>query len=89
VGSIEIGKVADLVAFEPAFFGTKPSLVLKGGIITWGDMGKLCLRKFKGFSVIYASVTHGTFLSKVMPMDPFQPHNLLSVDQCMERVPPH
>jgi urease len=39
VGSIEIGKVADLVAFEPAFFGTKPSLVLKSGIITWGEMG--------------------------------------------------
>ncbi|KAI8582831.1 hypothetical protein K450DRAFT_225013 [Umbelopsis ramanniana AG] len=39
VGSIEVGKVADLVAFDPAFFGTKPSLVLKGGIIAWGDMG--------------------------------------------------
>jgi urease alpha subunit len=41
VGSIEVGKVADLAAFDPAFFGTKPSLVLKGGIIAWGDMGKV------------------------------------------------
>ncbi|KAG2177329.1 hypothetical protein INT43_007986 [Umbelopsis isabellina] len=39
VGSIEVGKVADLVAFDPAFFGTKPSLVLKGGLIAWSDMG--------------------------------------------------
>lgn len=47
VGSIEVGKVADLVAFDPAFFGTKPSLVLKSGIIAWGDMGTcyLCIGK--------------------------------------------
>lgn len=40
VGSIEVGKVADLVAFSPAFFGSKPELILKGGIIVWGQMGK-------------------------------------------------
>ncbi|KAI8342041.1 urea amidohydrolase alpha subunit [Chlamydoabsidia padenii] len=39
VGSIEVGKVADLVCFDPAFFGTKPELILKGGIIVWGQMG--------------------------------------------------
>lgn len=39
VGSIEVGKVADLVAFTPAFFGSKPDLILKGGIIVWGQMG--------------------------------------------------
>ncbi|KAG0167374.1 hypothetical protein DFQ28_006303 [Apophysomyces sp. BC1034] len=39
VGSIEVGKVADLVAFTPSFFGTKPELILKGGIIVWGQMG--------------------------------------------------
>ncbi|KAL7309849.1 Urease, variant 2 [Mucor circinelloides] len=39
VGSIEVGKVADLVAFSPAFFGSKPELILKGGIIVWGQMG--------------------------------------------------
>ncbi|KAF7727710.1 hypothetical protein EC973_007266 [Apophysomyces ossiformis] len=39
VGSIEVGKVADLVAYTPAFFGSKPELVLKSGIIVWGQMG--------------------------------------------------
>ncbi|GAA5817400.1 Urease [Mucor flavus] len=39
IGSIEVGKVADLVAWTPAFFGSKPDLILKGGIIVWGQMG--------------------------------------------------
>jgi urease subunit alpha len=33
VGSIEVGKLADLVLWKPAFFGVKPSLILKGGMI--------------------------------------------------------
>jgi urease subunit alpha len=39
VGSIEVGKLADLVLWKPAFFGVKPELVLKGGFIAWGQMG--------------------------------------------------
>ncbi|KAI7868422.1 urease [Spinellus fusiger] len=39
VGSIEVGKVADLVMFTPEFFGTKPELILKSGVIVWGQMG--------------------------------------------------
>ena len=39
VGSIEPGKLADLVVWKPAFFGTKPSLVLKGGFIAAAPMG--------------------------------------------------
>src|SRR5437867_10407945 len=39
VGSIEIGKLADLVLWKPAFFGVKPELVLKGGFIAWAQMG--------------------------------------------------
>ncbi|MDO9105263.1 MAG: urease subunit alpha [Methylovulum sp.] len=39
VGSIEIGKLADLVLWNPAFFGVKPSLVLKGGLIAAAAMG--------------------------------------------------
>jgi urease subunit alpha len=39
VGSVEVGKLADLVLWEPAFFGVKPHLVLKGGMIAWGQMG--------------------------------------------------
>ena len=39
VGSIEPGKLADLVLWKPAFFGVKPSLVLKGGMIAVAAMG--------------------------------------------------
>ncbi|KAI8984367.1 urea amidohydrolase alpha subunit [Mycotypha africana] len=39
VGSIEVGKVADLVCFTPEYFGSKPELILKAGIIVWGQMG--------------------------------------------------
>ena len=39
VGSIEVGKLADLVLWKPSFFGVKPELVLKGGFIAWGQMG--------------------------------------------------
>jgi urease subunit alpha len=39
VGSVEVGKLADLVLWRPAFFGTKPSLVLKGGLIAAAVMG--------------------------------------------------
>jgi urease subunit alpha len=39
VGSVEVGKLADLVLWKPAFFGAKPELVLKGGFIAWGQMG--------------------------------------------------
>jgi len=39
VGSLERGKLADLVVWKPAFFGVKPELVLKGGFIAWAAMG--------------------------------------------------
>jgi urease subunit alpha len=39
VGSVEVGKLADLVLWKPAFFGAKPELVLKSGFIAWGQMG--------------------------------------------------
>jgi len=39
VGSVEVGKLADLVLWRPAFFGVKPSLILKGGIIAAAAMG--------------------------------------------------
>ena len=39
VGSLEVGKLADIVLWKPAFFGTKPSLVLKGGFIAAAAMG--------------------------------------------------
>jgi len=39
LGSVEVGKIADLVLWEPAFFGAKPKLILKGGVISWAVMG--------------------------------------------------
>ena len=39
LGSIAPGKMADLVLWEPAFFGAKPKLVIKGGMINWASMG--------------------------------------------------
>jgi urease subunit alpha len=39
VGSVEVGKIADLVLWKPAFFGVKPSTILKGGMIAAAQMG--------------------------------------------------
>ncbi len=39
VGSIEVGKLADLVLWKPAFFGAKPSVIVKGGLIAAAPMG--------------------------------------------------
>ncbi|WAC94043.1 urease subunit alpha [Mycobacterium sp. Aquia_213] len=39
VGSVEVGKLADLVLWEPEFFGVRPHAVLKGGMIAWAAMG--------------------------------------------------
>jgi urease subunit alpha len=39
VGSVEVGKLADLVLWEPAFFGVRPHVVVKGGFIAWAAMG--------------------------------------------------
>ncbi|MBI3870296.1 MAG: urease subunit alpha [Verrucomicrobia bacterium] len=39
IGSIEVGKLADLVLWKPQFFGAKPEMVIKGGMIAWAQMG--------------------------------------------------
>jgi urease subunit alpha len=39
VGSVEVGKLADLVLWDPPFFGVRPHVVLKGGFIAWAQMG--------------------------------------------------
>ena len=39
IGSVETGKLADLVLWKPALFGAKPEMVLKGGFIAWAQMG--------------------------------------------------
>ena len=40
VGSIEPGKIADIVLWHPGYFGIKPELVIKGGFIAWSPMGE-------------------------------------------------
>jgi urease subunit alpha len=39
IGSIEAGKLADIVLWKPAFFGVKPEMIVKGGFISWSAMG--------------------------------------------------
>ncbi|MCH5642652.1 MULTISPECIES: urease subunit alpha [unclassified Gordonia (in: high G+C Gram-positive bacteria)] len=39
IGSVEVGKLADLVLWDPAFFGVRPDVVIKGGAIAWAAMG--------------------------------------------------
>jgi len=39
IGSLEVGKWADVVLWKPAFFGVRPEIVLKGGFIAWAQMG--------------------------------------------------
>jgi urease subunit alpha len=39
VGSVEVGKLADLVLWEPAFFAVRPHVVVKGGMVAWAAMG--------------------------------------------------
>ena len=39
IGSLEGGKIADIVLWRPGFFGIKPEIVVKGGFIAWGAMG--------------------------------------------------
>jgi urease alpha subunit len=38
-GAVEAGKLADLVLWEPVFFGVRPHVVLKAGVIAWANMG--------------------------------------------------
>jgi urease len=39
IGSVEVKKLADLVIWQPAFFGAKPEMIIKGGNIAWANMG--------------------------------------------------
>jgi urease subunit alpha len=39
VGSLEPGKLADIVLWQPAFFGVKPAAIIKGGFVAWGPVG--------------------------------------------------
>ena len=76
IGSVEVGKFADLVIWEPAQFGAKPKLVLKGGMLTYGVMGDAgsslptpqprIMRKLYG---AYGQAVHETNLTFVSQYD--------------------
>lgn len=58
VGSIEVGKLADLVLWDPAWFGTKPALVLKGGMVSWAMMVSLAAAPRSSFKPSSESRAH-------------------------------
>lgn len=74
VGSLEPGKLADLVLWKPAFFGLKPEMVLKGGFIAWAQMGDanasiptpepVLMRPMFGGHAEAAAATSVAFISK-------------------------
>jgi urease subunit alpha len=73
IGSVEVGKLADLVLWDPAFFGVRPHLVLKGGFIAWAAMGDanasiptpqpVLGRPMFGAAPLVASATSRTFVA--------------------------
>eukprot|EP00541_Cyclophora_tenuis_P019210 CAMPEP_0116577586 /NCGR_PEP_ID=MMETSP0397-20121206/21234_1 /TAXON_ID=216820 /ORGANISM="Cyclophora tenuis, Strain ECT3854" /LENGTH=268 /DNA_ID=CAMNT_0004106883 /DNA_START=82 /DNA_END=888 /DNA_ORIENTATION=- len=76
IGSVEVGKLADLCLWRPAFFGAKPELVLKGGYIAWAQMGDpnasiptpepvLMRPQFVGRSALSAAKNSYVFVSKL------------------------
>jgi urease subunit alpha len=74
IGSVSVGKLADLVLWRPAMFGIKPELVLKGGFIAWAQMGDanasiptpqpLIMRPMFGAHGRATGATSVTFVSK-------------------------
>ena len=75
VGSVEVGKLADLVLWDPAFFGVRPQVVVKGGAIAWAQMGDanasiptpqpVLPRPMFGASPAVAAATSVTFVAPV------------------------
>ncbi|WP_165175307.1 urease subunit alpha [Desulfovibrio sp. ZJ369] len=74
IGSVEAGKYADLVLWEPRFFGAKPKLIIKGGMISWANMGDpnaslptpqpACYRRMFGGMGLALPRTRMTFVSQ-------------------------
>jgi urease subunit alpha len=60
VGSLEVGKMADIVLWHPAFFGVKPELVIKAGYQAWGPLGDGNASVSRSEPVLYAPHWGGT-----------------------------
>ena len=69
VGSIEVGKLADLVIWQPAFFGIKPSLIIKAGMIAYAEMGdvnaSIPTPQPVHYRPMFASLGKAVFLSRM------------------------
>lgn len=70
IGSVEVGKFADLVIWEPAQFGAKPKLVLKGGMLTYGVMGdagsSLPTPQPRIMRKLYGAYGQGRFIKQIL-----------------------
>jgi urease subunit alpha len=79
IGSVEVGKLADLVLWDPAFFGVRPHVVVKGGMIAWAAMGDanasipspqpVLPRPMFGASPVAAAATSVAFVAPVAVED--------------------
>lgn len=70
IGSIEVGKLADLVVWDPAWFGTKPSLVLKSGLIAWAQMVSLPSSRHRSSTKARPNITHTGRPQRLHPHHP-------------------
>ncbi|MGH9664510.1 MAG: amidohydrolase family protein, partial [Bryobacteraceae bacterium] len=95
IGSIEPGRLADLVLWKPAFFGVKPETIVKGGLIAWSAMGDaggsitapqpVLYRPMFGSSGRAAQATAVTFVSKSASLDGLALRKeTLSVSHCRD-----
>lgn len=79
VGSVEVGKLADLLVWDPAWFGTKPNLVIKSGLVSWAMMASLPHMLFS--PTCGSSQANKT--TRATPMPPSRRSSQLWHGQCM------
>ena len=69
VGSVEVGKLADLVLWKPAFFGVKPSMIIKGGMIAAAPMGDINASiptpQPVHYRMMFGALAEGTHISSI------------------------
>jgi len=69
VGSVEVGKLADLVLWKPAFFGVKPSMIIKGGMIAAAPMGdvnaSIPTPQPVHYRMMFGALAEGTHVSSI------------------------
>lgn len=73
VGSVEVGKLADLLVWDPAWFGTKPSLVIKSGLIAWSQMVCLYLTLFSHLLLLRTNLARTQKKGRPQRLHPHRP----------------